>query len=452
VALLSEPEGAHPPAGPNLGAEVRRPVLEPGAGSGADAGGHTVVRGSAWFVASVAVGAGLSFAFWLVAARLDHSAAFGPASSLWAQLQLVNYLTGMGLPLALARYGTGRTRTVHVLFAWALLYTAATSLIGTVIYALVAPGLIDQAYLAPLWRWGPFGLALFFVLMTGMSFALLVEVRLVTLRRWRWVLGRVLLLSLARFPLVAIPLLHGDAVGLLVLMAGLPALSGFVGVAVLWAVTPARDRAPLVPLPAEARPALTFATVNYLGMLAAQAPQFALPVVVTGFVPTDQFAAFYLAWQVTVMLFLVPHTIGQIVLSEGSRADQDVRRQVRMGMVLSVSAMVGVALIVAASARFGVVTLVLGGDFALAVDVLPWLVAAGVPWAVTSICLARARVAGDNARTVATTVTFAAMTLAPAVVATARWGVTGTTWAWLGGNMVAAALAVVLTRGSSARA
>jgi hypothetical protein len=91
----------------------------------ADTGDQSsVVRGSAWFVSTVAVGAALSFAFWLAAARLDDAGAFGPASSLWAQLQLVNYLTGMGLPLALARYGSGRPRTVHVLFVWALVYTA----------------------------------------------------------------------------------------------------------------------------------------------------------------------------------------------------------------------------------------------------------------------------------------------------------------------------------------
>jgi O-antigen/teichoic acid export membrane protein len=424
-------------------------VRAPGAASGDQ---RTVVRGSAWFVGAVAVGAALSFAFWLVAARLDGRGVLGPASSLWAQIQLVNYLTSMGLPLALARFGSGRPRTVHVLFAWALLYTAVTSAIGTVVYGLVAPSVIDEAFLAPLWRWGvPAGLTLFFVLITGMAFALLVEVRLVTLRRWYWVLGRVVLIGVARFPLLLLAAFHDDAAGLLLLIGGMPALSGFLGVLALRAATPARDRAALLPLPPEARPAFKFASVNYLGMLAAQAPQFGLPVVVTGFVSTDEFAAFYMAWQITVMIFLVPHTIGQIVLTEGSRSAHSVDHQVRLGLVLSMAVMTLAAVTVFAAAHLGLVTKVLGAGFALTGALLPRLVAAGVPWAVTCVCLAKARIEGDHLRTMAITVGFALCTLVPGVVMTRAAGVNGAAWAWLLGNTVAAGVAVVLALASPTR-
>jgi O-antigen/teichoic acid export membrane protein len=423
-------------------------VRAPAAQSGDE---RTVVRGSAWFVGSVATAAALSFLFLLLAARLDRAGAFGPASSLWAQLQLVNYLTGMGLPLALARFGSGRPRTVHVLFSWALLYTAATSAVGTAIYGVVAPLLIDDVFLAPLFRWGtPAGLVLFFVLTAGMSFALLVEVRLVTLRRWHWVLGRVLLLSLARFPFLALPLFHDDAVGLLVLIGGMPALSGFLGVALLWAATPVRDRGPLLPAPPELRPAFTFATVNYVGMLAAQAPQFALPVVVTGLVEPGEFAAFYLAWQITVMVFLVPHTIGQIVLTEGSRSSGG--HQARVGLVLSLAVMVVALVVVWFASAVGLVTALFGDGFALTGELLPRLVAAGIPWAVTSICLARARVDGDHVRTVGTTVAFALLTLVPAALMTRLSGVDGASTAWLLGNTAAAVVALVLYGVSAVRA
>jgi O-antigen/teichoic acid export membrane protein len=409
-------------------------------------GRRTMVRGSAWYVGSVAVGAALSLGFLLVAARLVDQDALGAANGLWAQLQLVNYLTAMGLPVAMARYGSGRARTVHVLFLWALLYTAVTSVIGTVIYGAVAPHVIAKAYLAPLQQWGlGGGLAVFCLLTMGISFALLVEVRLVTLRRWHWVFARVALLSLARFPFLALPVLHTEAFGLFLLMAGLPALSGFLGVAALYAATPRRERAPLLPLPSEARPALAFASVNYVSMLAAQAPQFALPVVVTGYVPAAQYAPFYLAWQVTMMAFLVPHTIGQVVLTEGSRSRGAAGQQVRLGLALSMGAMVVALGAVLVVVKLGIIPKVLGPDFALTATLLPRFVAAGIPWAVTSVCLAKARVEGNHARTVAITVGFALATLLPAVAMTRMAGVNGTAWAWLLGNAVAAVFALGLT-------
>jgi O-antigen/teichoic acid export membrane protein len=227
-------------------------------------------------------------------------------------------------------------------------------------------------------------------------------------------------------------------------MAGMPALSGFIGVAALYRATPRRERAPLVPLPPEARPALVFASVNYVSMLAAQAPQFALPVVVTGYVPADQYAPFYLAWQVTMMAFLVPHTIGQVVLTEGSRS-KGAGGQVRLGLALSLGAMVVALGAVLVVVRLGLIPKVLGPDFALTATLLPRFVAAGIPWAVTSVCLAKARVEGSTGRTVAITVGFACATLLPAVAMTRMAGVNGTAWAWLLGNAVAAAFALGLT-------
>jgi O-antigen/teichoic acid export membrane protein len=436
-----------PAAAPGLFAEadfetpsfVSAPLETPGRSQ------RHVVRGSIWFVGAVGTGAALSFLYWLFAARLDHDAV-GPASGLWAQVQLVNYLTGMGLPIALARYGSGRPRTVHVLFKWALLYTAVTSMLGTLVYGALAPQFIAEQYLAPLFRFGTgVGLAIFFVLITGMSFALLVEVRLVTLRQWRWVFGRMLVMSVSRLPLLLLPVFHHSPMGLLLLIAGMPALSGAAGVIALRQATPRRDRGSLLPLPPETVPALKFASVNYLGMLAAQAPQFGLPVVVAGFVSPDDYAAFYMAWQITVMIFLVPHTIGQIVLTEGGRGDGAVNHQVRLGLVLSLGIMVTAAVGAAAAARLGLVTRLFGPEFALTAELLPWLVAAGIPWAVTCVCLAKARVEGDHLRTVVITVGFAVFTLVPATVMTARAGVAGTTGAWLVGNTAAALLAVLAT-------
>ena len=54
-----------------------------------------------------------------------------------------------------------------------------------------------------------------------------------TLRRWGWLPARVALVGLVRIPLLFARPIADDPLWLLLLVAGVPALSGFVGAAVL---------------------------------------------------------------------------------------------------------------------------------------------------------------------------------------------------------------------------
>ncbi len=403
-----------------------------------------VVRGSIWYVASIGVAAVGGFAYWSLAARANEAdtQVVGLAAALFSAMLFVNYLTSMGLPVAVARFAPANTRSVDVLVNWAYVYTACTSLVGTLGFFVLAGLYLPQASLDALWQWSvPVGLVLFFLLVTGQSFAILVEVRLVTLRRWGWVFTRVVLVAVLRLPLLAVPALRTNPLGLLVIMAGPPALSGLIGVAALRYSSPAHHRGGLFPVPTEARPALRYASVNYLGLLAAQAPQFVLPLIVVKNVTPEQNAAFYLAWTITTVVFLVPHTVGQVVLAEGSRLEHRLAHQVRVGMVLAVGLMVGLA--GAAYLGANVVTeRFFGASYDETAVLLPRLVAAGIPWAVTAICLARARALHHAAATVAITTGFALCTLVPAAVLTSSSGVLGAASAWFVGNVAAAAVAV----------
>ena len=416
--------------------------------------GHSqVAKGSIWFVGSVGVGAAFSLLTWSLAAHLVDASIIDDATRFLNMANGVNFLTGMGLPLTVAKFGSGKPKTVWVLYLWALIYTTVASAAGVCIFAVAAPTFVPQNYLAPLFQWGtPIGLLLFFLIINGMSFALLVEVRFVTMRKWRWVMGRVLFLSLVRMPFLFIPVIARNPVGLLVLVNGIPAISGYLGVVLLWFTTPGKERAPLFPLPAEIIPAFRFANVNYLGMIAAQAPQFFIPMVAIAFVAKDDYGAFSFAWQITVIMFLIPHVIGQVVLAEGSRSNSTVERQVRTGLrmalVLTVTATVGSWL----AAKAGLVTLVYGKDYELTADLLPRFVAASIPWSITSVCLARARVGAQHVRTILITAGFATFTIVPTIVMTSRSGTNGGANAWLLGNLLAAASAVAVTywvRGST---
>jgi O-antigen/teichoic acid export membrane protein len=194
------------------------------------------------------------------------------------------------------------------------------------------------------------------------------------------------------------------------------------------------------PLPASTEPAARLAGVNWVALLLAQAPQFALPVLVLREVTDDDYASFYIAFGVATVVFLLPHTIGQVLVVEGGRDGADLGAQFRVALLLSGALMGVIAAVTWAGS--GLVTVVYGDDYADAQRILPLLVGAGVFWALTSTCLARARVLEDSMATMAITASFAVATLVPAALLVPDHGGDGATAAWLIGNMVAAAVAL----------
>ena len=84
----------------------------------------------------------------------------------------------------------------------------------------------------------------------------------------------------------------------------------------------------------------------------------------------------------------------------------------------------------------------------MAADLLPRMIAAAVPWSLTSMLLARARVHSRGLATVVITGGFAIATLVPASLFVATSGIDGAATAWLVGNVVAAVIALVATAGS----
>ena len=401
-----------------------------------------VVRGSIWFIASLGLGALGGFLFWWLAARLEAPATVGEASALFTAILFISYLTSMGLPIAVAKYGAVDHPGTHSLWSWAIVYTAATSLIGVVLFVVLAPAsLIDDFGAFSGWG-GVAQVGFLFVMVTGMAFAVLVETRLVTLRAWKWVVGRVGVLAIGRLPFLVFGSLSSSAIGLVILMAGAPALSGLVGVIALHWVTPRAQRRMLI-LPDHARPALRFATVNWIGMLAAQAPQFTVPLIIAAQVSSAENAAFYLAWSMVTVAFLVPQTIGQVVLAEGSRAEGSVDHKVWVGFLTALTAMTVLAL--GAIVFAPLATTIFGPSYAVTGQILPPLIGAGIPWVVTAMLLARSRALAQTRVTVAITVTFAVLGLGIVSFAVSRWGLPGAAWGWLVANVAAAIAAVGFT-------
>lgn len=97
-----------------------------------------------------------------------------------------------------------------------------------------------------------------------------------------------------------------------------------------------------------------------------------------------------------------------------------------------------------AIATFGrdVVVTLYGDDYRQAADVLPTLVAASIPWAVTSVYLTEARVRQRSAATVSITLALTVAILGPALVLVPNRGLDGAAFAFLAGNVVAALVAI----------
>ncbi len=425
MAAFSETHDARPTAGPMLA-----PVT----------GGNEVARRSSALLLSVAVMGVGGLAFNAIAAHLVNTEEFGVQASLFFWVTLVNQLTSMGLPVAVARLSRySHTLSERPLLLWSFLYTAASSVAGAALFFLFAGDRLRPEVRAALHAWG--GLAAFLVIsgiVVGFSLALLVEIRLMAVGLGKWVVVRSVLVNIARCGLLLVPALRREPMMLLVLNAGINALSGLVGAVILSVWTRRQPHGPLVPVPRELAPELRFATVNWLGTVALLGAQFGFPVIAD--ITPAQNAAFYLAWQVMAMVFVVPVSVGHVVVSETSRgAHHSSRTPFVKGLVLSVS-ITGLAAAASFVVAGPLTRLVFGVKYGTTADVLPIVLTAAVPWCLTSLLLARARADGDGVATVLITSIYGVIVLLVAAFFT-RNDPGQSANAWLCANALAAGAA-----------
>ena len=407
------------------------------------AGHRHLLAGSSVLVVGAAVQGFGGLAFSIVANKLDAKTDFGNATALFTSVLFVTYLAGLGLPVALARYASGRDRDSHVVFAWAVLATIPAALVASAGYLyLVDPNAADV-----LWDWHPdLGFFLFAAIVAGSALSLIFDVRCMTMRRWNIVLVRIVLVTIAKIALL--PLAEGSpdrALLLFVYLGGPVAVSGFLGILLLPRITGGPHR--LGPRPATARAAVHYSGVNYISTLAYQAPYFALPVIVLTHVSSTTNGSFYVAWGIVAIAFYVPSAIGQALLAEGGKGGAHVESQMRLALTLAVGLMaLGT---IATFLGKGLIIAVFDKSYADAAHILPAMMLAGIPWAVTSLLLTEARVLHRNAATITITVTLTLSIIVPALILVPGFGphhgLNGASAAWLLGNAFAATVAVVVT-------
>jgi O-antigen/teichoic acid export membrane protein len=378
------------------------------------------------------------FIYWLVVARIAPAGIVGAAAALYSSVQFVNYLTGLGLPIAVARYGASPKHESSVLFNWSVVLTVASSFVGAAIYFAIVPRELHQ-----LPALGAVGSVLIFgLIVSGISIYTVLDVRLISQYRRGWVVGKAVFIGLVRLPFLFVPAISHSVIGIFLIAAGAPAVCGFLS----WAIADLRCvkfAFPLRPLPHDAKHALTYAVVNGGTQLAVQAPFYLLPVIVLVVVSPRQNAYFYVAWTIASVLFLIVQGVGQALLVEGNRSGRlssQTRSALQFGLAL------GAGLFILCAIGSKVVPILYGSSYASGAKIMPVLGAAVVPWAVFTVVLATTRVRHDHRQNVVLSVLFALAVLIPAGVLIVRFGINGAAWSWFAGNVVAALGALVLWR------
>jgi len=444
------PEGDGPGPAANIPAEPdpagRRAALRRRfqATTGTDGHRH-LLTGSSVLVAGAAVQGLGGMAFSLVVAHWGaHAKAnFGDASALFTSVLFVTYVAGLGLPVALARYAADKTKDSHVVFAWGVVATAVGSTVASGLFLWI----VHPKAARVLTHWHPaLGYVLFTVIVMGSALSLIVDVRCMTMRRWNLVLARIVLVGVAKVALL--PLAHDSshrALLLFVFLGGPVAVSGFAGVIFINKITDGRHA--LGPKPGTARSAVRYSLINYVSTLAYQAPYFALPLIVLIHVSSTVNSSFYVAWGIVAIAFYVPSAIGQALLAEGGKDGAQVRGQVRLAMGLAVGLMAAGAAVTFLGR--GVFIAVYTKSYADAAHVLPVMMLAGVPWAISSLYLTEARVLHRHLDTVVITATLTLAIIVPALILVPGHGhghgLRGAATAWFGGNVAAAVVAAVVT-------
>ncbi len=397
-----------------------------------------LITGSAVLVIGAAVQALGGSLFWLLAAHIDAKPVVGTATALFTSVNFVTYVAGLGLPVSLARFAVGRTDDADTTFTWAIVVTIASSVvIGGVYLSFLA--LVQPPSTEPLFQAGAIWQVAFVISVVGAALSLIFDVRCMTLRRWHYVLGRISITAVARLPLVWFIQPETNPSLWLFAWSVIPlAVTGVFGALFINRVSGGRNR--LGPKPKSTKAMISYSGVNYLSTLGYQVPYFALPVIVLANVDADTNAAFYVAWGVVAVTCWVPYTIGQALLAEGGKDGAAIHDQVRAALGLALAIMTAGA--VAAFFGSGLITVVYGAQYRDAARLLPEMMLAGIPWAVSSLYLTEARVLHRHVATVVITSSLMLAIVVPALILVPRSGIVGAAHAWLFGNLAGMVVAI----------
>jgi O-antigen/teichoic acid export membrane protein len=401
-------------------------------------GRDPLFRHSYLLLASAGISAASGFVFWIIAARLSSAEAVGRSAALVSAVALLSYLTSLGLPYGMLRFGSA-DRDLSSAVNVAVLLTVASSVAASLIF--VAGVRLWTPALAGLVQPPP-RLTVFVVVNVGAALVVMLD-NLFAARR------------AAQIPLVRSALTAVGKLGLLPAVAGLGAIGIYLAalapaaaivllilVCLPWLVPAYQVRA--LRYRGSASELVSYSISTYPAALLAGAPPFFIPLIALTIVGSRQTAYFYVAWNLLAILLLIPSIISNMSLSEGSRdlPWRTADRARKFAIALIVPLTVGLMLV-------GRPMLSLFGHAYAAHGTWPLRIFAVslIPWTFLNINQAALRADARHRELTLVSMAFAVLTLVGPTVFGLAWGLTGLAAGWtLGVSIASAGLALLAGR------
>lgn len=392
-----------------------------------------LVNASSLIAATVAT-SGLGFVYWAVAARVFSQRAVGYGSAALSAITLLGTIGmfGLGTVLIGELPRRRRRRRRGGLIAAALLVSGLGSLVLGVGFVVVAPHL-DRSFGETVGTPGRAALFAAGVMLTGATMVL--DQATIGLMRGGLQLSRNIVTSVAKLLILpATTLILHDAVG--------------AGITFSWVAGTALS---LIPLAARLRlsgvnvlPRPDWGVLRGLGKtalahnwlnLAVAVPWMLLPVIVTVVVSPTANAAFYIAWQLTSFLYIIPMHLSTVLFAIAAAEPQAVTRKLRF--VLRLSFMIGLPGMAVLGLGAHLALSIFGAAYARTATLALWLLIIGyLPAVPRSTYIAVCRADGRVAHAAAVLSTSAAIKLTFATIGGASGGLRGLSFGLLGGALV----------------
>jgi O-antigen/teichoic acid export membrane protein len=402
-----------------------------------------MVASSVSLIAGKAVGMGLGFLFWLLAAHSFEARAIGLTGAAISALMLCVQLATLGVgPAFIAEHRRHRENPGRLLDTALSIQILSGVVVAAVFLAIVAMGDLELGAVAA----NPAYAGAFLIMGAIGTVGLLQDHVSMAHGRGDHVLARdsvngaVTLLPLAFIPLVgtgpgSAGLFSAWVIGALCACA--------LGFRQIQRISGHRFR--LRPERSLSRRLVGRGLPNYALTLTERAPTFVLPIIVTELLSPADNAYWYAAWMMSYGVYVIPSSLGFGLFAEVVRDRQrlagHVRRALRTSLALGVPAAIGAAVLARPLLSL------LGSGYADAgAAPLRILVVAVVPIAVIHTYFAVCRAGGQLSEAVGTGSAWVALGLGGAAIAVGRWGLVGMAECWLAATTLTAVWAAFRLR------
>lgn len=393
-----------------------------------------IYRSSFALFLTTAVNAVLGLMFWIAAARLYPEAVVGLGAGGISALQLVACVGWVGLQFTLMRYvpvaGRDRRRIVAIVYAAGV----GVALVAAVVFVLVLADALEVPYVgdsvphavtfcACVAAWVVFSLQ--DAVLVGIRRAFLVPVENTVYGALK--LALLVALSTIDDPWTLLGVWSGGTVVLIVVVNAL--------LFVRLLDDRARSRLP------SARSLVRFSTGHSAVALTAWLPDLLVPLLVLRFVDEAANAHYYAAWTVGFSTRLLAMNLANALTVEGAYAENPISALLRSVVRLSLTVLLPVMAVLLLAA--GPVLRVFGENYADDAALLLRLFAISlIPYTVATLAVAFDRVRERFATALVITGTGTVATIALDLVLIPAWGISGAGVGWLGGQALAAAVAL----------